>query len=139
MTAPSTRAGRSCGAETLDGAPSSSGGGPLTFPSRARFVGHVLALWTFGLAGVGLSLAAGAWGYQPILGAGCFDTFFNSAKILSGTGPAAEMPNDTISMFTGILALPAGLVWTALLSVVLFPFTLGMRQPLHLRMPEEDL
>lgn len=107
-------------------------------PTRSRFVGRVLGFWAFGLGGIGLALALGTWGYHAVAGLGWVDAFFNAAMILSGMGPAAEMPDDAAKIFAGLYALVAGLAWTALLSVILYPFIHRILHALHLEMQGED-
>ncbi len=105
--------------------------------SRPRFAGRVLGFLAFGLGGIWASLALGTWGYHAIAGLGWVDAFFNSAMILSGMGPAAEMPDDSAKIFAGTYAMVAGLAWTALLSVVLYPFVHRMLHAFHLQMRGE--
>ena len=63
---------------------------------------------------------------------------YNAAMILSGMGPSADMPDVGSKLFAGGYAIFAGLAWTALLSVVLYPFVHRMLHALHLQMQEED-
>ena len=107
-------------------------------PSRPRFAGRVLGFWAFGLGGIGLSLALGTWGYHVIADLGWVDAFFNSAMILSGMGPAAELPTDAAKIFAGVYAMVAGLAWTALLGMVLYPFIHLMLHALHLEMRGDE-
>ena len=112
-------------------------GPPPLLPPR-RFAGRVAGYWLFALGGLGLTLGLGTWGYHAVADLGWIDAFYNSAMILSGMGPSAEMPDVGSKLFAGGYALFAGLAWTALLSVVLYPFIHRMLHALHLQMREGD-
>ena len=111
---------------------------PLPLPPRRRFAWRVLGYWAFGLGGIGATLALGTWGYHAIAGLGWVDGFFNASMILSGMGPAAEMPDDRAKIFASFYALAAGLAWTGLVSVVLYPFVHRMLHALHLQMRGDE-
>lgn len=102
------------------------------------FAGRVAGYWAFGLGGLAASLALGTWGYHAVAHLDWIDAFYNSAMILSGMGPSAEMPHDAAKMFASFYALFAGLAWTALLSIVLYPFVHRMLHALHLQMQGDD-
>ena len=102
-------------------------------PSRHAFAGRVLSFSAFGFGGIGLSLALGTWGYHAIAGFGWVDATFNAAMILSGMGPAAEMPDAAAKLFASAYAILGGLAWTALLSVILYPFIHRLLHVLHLQ------
>jgi hypothetical protein len=95
-------------------------------------VGRVLGFWAFGLGGIGLSL--GAWGYHAVAYLGWVDAFSDSSMILSGMGPAAQMPTDAAKIFAGVYEMVAGLAWTALLGAVLYPSIHRILRALHLEM-----
>lgn len=103
-----------------------------------RFAQRAGAFMAFGLGGIGLCLALGTWGYHEIAGLSWIDSVFNAAMILSGMGPADPMPNDAAKVFASVFALFAGLAWTALLSVIVYPFVQRMLHALHLQMHGDD-
>ncbi|WP_210526796.1 hypothetical protein [Rubellimicrobium arenae] len=109
---------------------------PLLTPGQ--FAARVAGFTAFGLGGIGLALALGTWGYHDIAGLSWVDSVFNASMILSGMGPANAMPTDRAKIFASIYALCAGLAWTALLSVIVYPFVQRMLHALHLEMNKDD-
>ena len=109
-------------------------GGLRPLPPFGPFARRAGAFAAFGLGGIGLCLALGTWGYHAVAGLAWIDSFFNAAMILSGMGPANAMPGDAAKVFASLFALFAGLAWTALLSVIVYPFVQRMLHALHLQM-----
>ncbi len=56
------------------------------------------------------------------------------AVILSGMGPASEMPTDGAKIFASFYALLAAPAWAALLGLIAYPFLQRMLHALHLQM-----
>ena len=112
-------------------------GPPPLLPPR-RFAGRVAFYWLFALGGLGLTLGLGTWGYYAVADLGWIDAFYKAAMILSGMGPSADMPDVGSKLFAGGYAIFAGFAWTALLSVVLYPFVHRMLHALHLQMREDE-
>jgi hypothetical protein len=116
---------------------SAEGARPHLLP-RAAFVRRAGGFLLFGLGGLVLSLALGAAGYRWVAGLSWVDAVFNAAMILTGMGPADPMPTSTAKIFASLYAIYAGLAWTALTGVILYPFIHRMLVALHLQLRGDD-
>lgn len=70
---------------------------------------------------IGASLAVGMAGYAFFGDMGGVDAFENTAMILSGMGPLAQMPSSAGRIFAGLYALYSGLVLILTTGIVLAP------------------
>jgi len=74
------------------------------------------------LALVAFSLAVGMAGYEYFEHMSWLDAFLNSAMLLGGMGPVkTEGMSDSGKLFAGLYALYAGLVFIAVMTIVLAP------------------
>jgi hypothetical protein len=89
--------------------------------SRSEFLRR-LALHA-AIAGVAVifSLGLGMAGYHGIEGLSWLDAFLNSAMLLGGMGPVNIPQTDAGKLFAGLYALYAGLVFLAVVGVMLVP------------------
>ena len=71
---------------------------------------------------IGVSLFAGMLGYQHYEHMSWLDAFLNSAMLLGGMGPVKTANlSDPGKLFAGVYALYAGLVFIAVMSIILAP------------------
>ena len=71
---------------------------------------------------IAISLFAGMLGYQHFEHMSWLDAFLNSAMLLGGMGPVkTDHLSDAGKLFAGIYALYAGLVFIAVMSIMLAP------------------
>ena len=92
---------------------------PLLPPKK--FIGRMArsALWAAGLIVVSLSI--GIIGYHTLGQLAWIDALVNASMILGGMGPVRELPNDTAKTFASIYALFSGVIFIALMGIILAP------------------
>lgn len=70
---------------------------------------------------VGISLFAGMMGYKHYEQMSWLDAFLNSAMLLGGMGPVKTDLSEPGKFFAGVYALYAGLLFIAVMSIILAP------------------
>lgn len=87
-----------------------------------RFVLRMVRHACMALALIGISLFAGMIGYRHYEHMPWVDAFLNSAMLLGGMGPVkTDGLSEPGKLFAGIYALYAGLVFIAVMSIMLAP------------------
>lgn len=90
--------------------------------ATGKFVLRVIAHVSVALALVAFSLAVGMVGYVHFEHMSWLDAFLNSAMLLGGMGPVkTDGLSESGKLFAGLYALYAGLVFIAVMSIVLAP------------------
>ena len=90
--------------------------------SAGRFALRMVAHVCMALVVIAISLFAGMIGYQHYEHMSWLDAFLNSAMLLGGMGPVkTDGLSDPGKLFAGIYALYAGLVFIAVMSIMLAP------------------
>jgi hypothetical protein len=89
----------------------------------------------WGLLAVIPAAAIGTLGYHAIGKLGWIDAFLNASMILGGMGPVDRMETDAAKLFSAFYALFSGLVFIAVMGVVIAPWLHRMIHVLH---AEED-
>jgi hypothetical protein len=97
----------------------------------AKFAVRMLLHAAVALSIVGVSLAAGIFGYMHWESLPLLDAFLNAAMLLGGMGPIKTDLSDPGKLFAGIYALYSGLVFIAVMSVVLAPAIHRLLHTLH--------
>jgi hypothetical protein len=69
------------------------------------------------LFGVGI----GVLGYRYLAGFRWVDSLLNACMILGGMGPVGQLPNDKAKIFASLYALFSGLVFIAIMAVLVAP------------------
>jgi hypothetical protein len=69
----------------------------------------------------GASLLLGTAGYHWLAGFSLIDAFYNASMIMTGMGPAAELPSTGAKLFASFYALYSGLVLIAVMGLLLAP------------------
>ena len=81
---------------------------------------------------IAISLFVGMIGYHHYEHMSWLDAFLNSAMLLGGMGPVkTEGLSETGKLFAGIYALYAGLVFIAVMSILLAPIIHRMLHQFH--------
>jgi hypothetical protein len=104
----------------------------LPWPAFVRRAGrHV------GFAGVLVAavVAGGTCGYRFFAHLTWIDAFLNASMILSGMGPVDRLETTNAKLFAALYALFSGLVFVAVMGIVLGPWVHRLFHRLHL---EED-
>ena len=70
---------------------------------------------------VGAVLLIGIWGYEHFEGLPSADAFLNAAMILGGMGPVYTTFHHNGKIFAGVYALLSGLVFVAVVSIMITP------------------
>lgn len=90
--------------------------------SPARFVLRIMTHGLIAIAIVAVSLLMGIAGYMRTEQMTLLDAFLNSAMLLGGMGPVkTEGLSQQGKLFAGMYALYAGLVFIAVMSIMLSP------------------
>jgi hypothetical protein len=74
----------------------------------------------------------GTLGYRVLDGLPWIDAFLNASMILSGMGPVDKMDNDAAKLFAALYALFSGLVFVAVIGIVLAPWLHRLLHTIHL-------
>lgn len=99
--------------------------------SHTTFIGRLSFNFLIACLVVGVSLAAGMFGYHVLVGLTWMDAFLNASMILSGMGPLAPMPTDDGKLFAGLYALYSGLVLVLSSGLILAPIAHRLLHRLH--------
>ncbi len=95
----------------------------------------VIRLSTFiGIAGVLvlIALSVGVAGYHWIAGLGWVDALLDASMILGGMGPVNPLPTNAAKLFASGYALFSGLVFIAVMGIVLSPIAHRMLHKFHI-------
>lgn len=104
----------------------------LPWPAFLRRAGrHVV----WGLLAIVPAVGAGTVGYHLAGRLAWIDAFLNASMILGGMGPVDLMETDGGKLFSAFYALFSGLVFIAVMGVVIAPWVHRM---LHVMHAEED-
>jgi hypothetical protein len=101
---------------------------PLFF---RRAVRHFL----LGVLAILVADGIGIVGYHVLAELGWVDSFLNASMILGGMGPVDSLKSDSAKLFAGVYALFSGLVFIAIMSIVIAPWVHRM---IHVMHAEED-
>ena len=102
------------------------------FLQRAAF--HMVV----GIAGVLVAVGIGTVGYHVAAHLTWVDSFLNASMILAGMGPVDHLETTPAKLFAAFYALFSGLVFIALMGVVLAPWAHRVLHRLHLKEDAED-
>jgi hypothetical protein len=81
---------------------------------------------------VGAVATLGTCGYRYFAGLPWLDAFLNASMILSGMGPVDRLPTSGAKLFAALYALFSGLVFVAVMGIVLGPWVHRLFHRLHL-------
>jgi hypothetical protein len=81
---------------------------------------------------VAIVVGAGTVGYHLLDDLPWIDAFLNASMILSGMGPVDKMATDAAKLFAAIYALFSGLLFVALMGLVLAPWLHRLLHTIHL-------
>jgi len=84
-----------------------------------------------------LALSIGIAGYHFIAGLNFVDSLLEASMILGGMGPVRELPSDTAKIFASIYALFSGIIFIALMGIILAPVAHRVLHKFH--MDEKDV
>lgn len=99
---------------------------------RAQFVARALAHFGIGLGAIAVALAVGVAGYHSFAGLKWVDALLNASMILGGMGPVDALHTNAAKIFASFYALFSGLVFIAVLAVLLAPFLHRLMHRMHM-------
>ncbi len=79
-----------------------------------------------------VALSAGVAGYHLIAGFDFVDSLLEASMILGGMGPVRELPNESAKIFASIYALFSGVIFIALVGIILAPTAHRVLHKFHL-------
>lgn len=85
-----------------------------------------------GTAIILISLLIGMIGYHNIENMSWVDAYLNASMILSGMGPAMELHSDEGKIFAGSYALFSGIIFLAVMALILGPVVHRIIHKFHL-------
>src|SRR2546425_7680828 len=85
------------------------------------FVKRLLASLGIALCLIALALSIGIAGYHILGRFNWIDSLLEASMILGGMGPVNELPNNAVKMFASSYALFSGLIFIAIMGIVLAP------------------
>jgi TRAP-type C4-dicarboxylate transport system permease small subunit len=85
------------------------------------FVTRLIGSVAMALALIALVLMIGIAGYHSLAGYNWVDSLLEASMILGGMGPVNQLPNDTAKIFASAYALFSGLIFIAVMGLVLSP------------------
>jgi hypothetical protein len=105
--------------------------------SQSLFVRRVAMSVLMAAALILFALSIGILGYRYFAGYDWVDAILEASMILGGMGPANTLPNADAKLFASAYALFSGLVFIAIMGIVLAPITHRMLHKFHI--DEDDL
>lgn len=100
------------------------------------FLKRVLVAVGVGIGLLMLALAMGILGYHWFAGLGWIDSLLNASMILGGMGPVDTLTAPVAKVFASFYALFSGLIFIAIIGIVLTPIAHRVLHAFHLS--EED-
>lgn len=79
-----------------------------------------------------VGLSVGIVGYHLIAGFNFVDSLLEASMILGGMGPVRELPNDASKIFASIYALFSGVIFIALMGIILSPVAHRVMHKFHI-------
>jgi hypothetical protein len=100
---------------------------------RTVFVKRVMQSLAIGLALLAIALMVGIAGYHWIARLDWIDSLLDASMILGGMGPITNpLPNSASKLFASVYALFSGVIFIALMGIVLAPLAHRMLHRFHL-------
>jgi hypothetical protein len=85
------------------------------------FVKRLIASLAIAFALIGFALTIGIVGYHTLGALGWIDSLLEASMILGGMGPVNQLSGDSVKIFASMYALFSGLIFIAVMGVVLSP------------------
>ena len=99
---------------------------------RSVFIKRIIASLLVALGLIVTALAIGIVGYHIIGGLGWIDSLLEASMILGGMGPVHELRDDASKVFASIYALFSGLIFIAVMGIVLSPVAHRVMHKFHI-------
>ncbi len=99
---------------------------------RRQFLHRAARHALTGLSIVAVADLIGVVGYHVLGGLGWIDSFLNASMILGGMGPVDRLDTSAAKLFAAVYALFSGLVFIAVVALVLGPWMHRLLHKFHL-------
>jgi hypothetical protein len=96
-----------------------------------QFLRRAAAHASVAFAGVAVAVAIGTIGYHWLASLPWVDAFLNASMILAGMGPVDKLETSGAKVFAALYALFSGLVFIALMGVMLAPWAHRILHKMH--------
>jgi hypothetical protein len=118
---------------------------PLRFERRHEplasvsvFAKRLIGSVAMALGLIGLVLMIGIAGYHSLAGFNWVDSLLEASMILGGMGPVNQLPNDHAKIFASAYALFSGLIFIAVMGLVLSPVVHRILHKFHVDEKDVD-
>lgn len=101
------------------------------------FVKRLIASLAIAFCLIGLALTIGVVGYHSLGGFGWVDSLLEASMILGGMGPVNQLKGDGVKIFASMYALFSGLIFIAVLGLVLSPVAHRVLHKFHVDEKDE--
>ena len=105
---------------------------------KSVFVKRQLFSLAIGLTMLGCALFVGIAGYHWIAGLDWVDSLLEASMILGGMGPINPLQTSGAKIFASIYALFSGVIFIALMGIILTPFAHRMLHKFHVDDKDEE-
>lgn len=102
------------------------------------FVKRLIGLLFIALALIGVALLIGVAGYHYFAGFDWVDSLLEASMILGGMGPINQLPTDGAKIFASAYALFSGLLFIAVMGLVLSPVVHRILHKFHVDEKDVD-
>ena len=99
--------------------------------SHRDFLLRVGKYATVSLLLIVVSLMIGMAGYHHFCAMNWTDSLYNASMILTGMGPAVELPTDAAKIFASVYAIFSGVIFLSTVAVFFAPFAHRLMHLLH--------
>ena len=96
------------------------------------YVQRILAALVIAVCLILIALSIGIAGYHYIAGFDWIDSLLEASMILGGMGPVKDLPNEAAKIFASIYALFSGVIFIALIGIILSPVAHRVLHKFHL-------
>ena len=104
---------------------------------RSIFIKRIVGSLGIALCVIAVALTIGIAGYHFIAGFNWIDSLLEASMILGGMGPVRELHADSAKVFASIYALFSGVIFIALMGIILSPVVHRVLHKFHV--DEEDV
>lgn len=101
------------------------------------YVQRIVGSLVIGFGLIAIALSVGIAGYHFIAGFNWVDSLLEASMILGGMGPVRELHTDSAKIFASIYALFSGVIFIALMGIILSPVVHRVLHKFHV--DEDDV
>jgi len=96
------------------------------------YVQRIIGSLAIGFVLILIALSVGIAGYHFIAGFDSVDSLLEASMILGGMGPVRELPNQASKVFASVYALFSGVIFIALMGIILAPVAHRVLHKFHI-------